>query len=246
MKITEIDNKLPKNIKPIKEVMSFHIPDIDESLPNKNGFIWFICGSAGSGKSSMLMNLFKNKKYFRNKFDNLFYFCPEGSYLSVKQHPFSKHDKVYHEISPEILDNISDELIEIKNNNINENIPQEYSAIIIDDMGDRLKEADMINSLRKHCIKSRHINCAFIFVIQGWMYLPLTLRKLVFNTTIFKPRNNVEKDLLRKEVLNMTESECNDLFDYVFDAPFNFLTIDNVDGNLSKNFNKLVVEKKVS
>ena len=59
MKITEIDNKLPKNINPIKEVMSFHIPDIDEALPNKNGFIWFICGSAGSGKSSMLMNLFK-------------------------------------------------------------------------------------------------------------------------------------------------------------------------------------------
>ena len=245
MIIKEIDNKLPKNITPVKEVMSVFIPEIDKSLPNRNGMVWFICGSAGSGKSSMLMNLFKNKSFYRNKFDNLYYFCPEGSFLSVKNHPFKNHEKVYHELNGDILDDIHDELVEIKQNAIDDpELEQEYSAIIIDDMGDQFKTPEMINSLRRHCIKSRHINCAFIFIIQGWNYSPLIIRKLAFYSTIFKPRNGVEKDLIRKELLNMNENDCNELFDYVFDKPYNFLTIDNVSGALSKNFNKLEINKK--
>ena len=68
MIIKEIDNKLPKNISIVKEVMDVFIKGIDKSLPSRNGMVWFICGSAGSGKSSMLMNLFKNKSFYRNKF----------------------------------------------------------------------------------------------------------------------------------------------------------------------------------
>ena len=41
MKITEIKNDLPKP-KPIKEIMSVFIPNINSNLPNRNGAIYAI------------------------------------------------------------------------------------------------------------------------------------------------------------------------------------------------------------
>ena len=55
MKITEIKNDLPKT-KPIKEIMSVFIPNINSNLPNRNGAIYAIIGSPGSGKTNLLFS----------------------------------------------------------------------------------------------------------------------------------------------------------------------------------------------
>jgi hypothetical protein len=36
----------------------------------------------------------------------LFYICPEVSFLSVKDHPFKDHDKVYHDLSVPLLEEV--------------------------------------------------------------------------------------------------------------------------------------------
>lgn len=243
MKITEDESGLPKST-PIKEVMNIFIPNIDPSLPNRNGGVWCICGSAGSGKSSMTLNLFRNSKLYKKKFNQLYYFCPEGSMLSTENHPFKNHSRVYNEINVDILDDIQDELITNKMQNLEDGYEQEYNCIVIDDMSDRLKDKDIQKCLRRHLIKSRHANCMWIIITQSWNMIPLVLRKLVFYTTIFKPRNGIETELLRKEVIAMNENDTNQLLDYTFDEPYNFLTIDNVSGTYSKNFNKLHIERE--
>ena len=60
--IIEIENDKLKLGAPIKETMSVFIPDIDPSLniPCRNGFHAVFCGSGGSGKSSLMINLIKN------------------------------------------------------------------------------------------------------------------------------------------------------------------------------------------
>ena len=61
--IIEIKNEfLPKKITPVKEVMNIKIPDIIDGIPNRNGFIWVLTGSGGSGKTSLLLNFFKRKE----------------------------------------------------------------------------------------------------------------------------------------------------------------------------------------
>ena len=40
---------IPKKLIPIQEVMNINIPDIIEGIPNRNGFIWVLTGSGGSG-----------------------------------------------------------------------------------------------------------------------------------------------------------------------------------------------------
>jgi GTPase SAR1 family protein len=84
MKIKEHKSKLP-NIMPVKEKMSVFIPDIDKNIPNRNGAIIAMLGSGGSGKTSLLLSLFKSKNYYRNKFDNLYVFTPLSSFLICKK-----------------------------------------------------------------------------------------------------------------------------------------------------------------
>ena len=52
MLISEIKNDLP-TIKPVKEIMSIYIEGINPNIPNRNGFIYALIGSPGSGKSSI-------------------------------------------------------------------------------------------------------------------------------------------------------------------------------------------------
>jgi hypothetical protein len=109
--INEIQNPNGHKIAPIKEVQNIFIPDIvDKNIPNRNGFIYLLTGSGGSGKTSLLLNMFKSKSMYRNIFDNIYYICPESSFLSVANHPFKNHTDVYHELSIQLLEEIYQEL----------------------------------------------------------------------------------------------------------------------------------------
>lgn len=238
--ISEIESNLPK-CKPIKEAMGVYIPGINSNIPNFNGFIWSICGSGGSGKSSMLFNLFKKKEFFRGKFDNIYLFQPVTSFLSVEKHPFQNHNKVYHELNQETLEQINDELTELKNSCVESGEPIEHSLIIVDDFANDLKDADLLKALNKMIIKTRHINCSWIFTLQAWKYCPLILRKQVNYITIFKPKSNEEWLNISKEAFNIGKDQQKLIHEYVFSEPYAHLDYNIRDGTLYKNFNKLII-----
>ena len=236
--IIEIKNdQLPKKITPVKEVMNIKIPDIIDGVPNRNGFIWVLTGSGGSGKSSLLLNFFKRKELYRSKFHNIFYICPMSSFLSVQRHPFSNHDKIYHELTVELLEGIYSQLCEMKESNEE----QEYNIIVIDDMASSLKENDIQKTLNKMLIKARHLNCAFIFTLQSYFYFPKMLRKQITNITMFKSKNVEEANTIFNELLNMNKDDALKLYNYVFSEPYAHLDIDTVDNKIYRNFNLLEI-----
>jgi Cdc6-like AAA superfamily ATPase len=60
---TEIINpNIPTKLTPIKEKMDIYIPDVPEGLSRRNGMVYCLVGSGGSGKTSLLLNMFKSKK----------------------------------------------------------------------------------------------------------------------------------------------------------------------------------------
>ena len=238
MKITEIPSNLP-NTSPIKETMDVFIPNINEHLPHRNGFIYTLIGSGGSGKTSLLLSMFKSSKFYRSKFDNIYLFTPQSSFLSVEKHPFSNHEKVYHELTTEVLVDIYDELIDLKTNNLEDGIPTEYNLVIIDDFANSLKNNDLIKALNTMLIKARHLNTAFIFTLQSYNLFPLVLRKQITNMTLFKTKNNKEWDIVTGELLNMTRDNAVELFNYLYDKPYTHLDVDTVGNKLFKNFNPL-------
>ena len=238
--ITMIENKsFPKNQTPIKEKMDIYIPKITtQNIPRRNGSIYVLCGSGGSGKTSLMLNMFKTKLLYLKKFHNIFYICPTTSFLSVEKHPFQDHENVYHELTYSVLEDIYNELIELKEK---EKKPV-YSLIIIDDMASSLKDKGILTMLNRMIIKARHINCCFFFTLQSYYYFPKILRKQIPYITMFKPKNIEEFYSITKELFNMNQDDSLKLYDFVFDVPYSHLDIDTVTNEYYKNFNKLLIE----
>ena len=79
--IVEIQNtKLPK-FQVIKENQEINVPNIDAAnISKRNGMVYCLTGSGGSGKTNLLLNLFRNRHCYRNKYHNIHYFCPQSSF----------------------------------------------------------------------------------------------------------------------------------------------------------------------
>ena len=211
--IEEIKNIKIPTFKPIKESQEIYIPGIEASnISKRNGMIYVLTGSGGSGKTNLLLNLFKNRHCYRGKFNNIYYFCPQSSFLSVIRHPFEKHNKVYHELTVEILMSIYEQLNDLKEGkektDSDSDDEPEYNCMVIDDFAAVLKSKDIISMLNTFIIKARHLRCAFIFTLQSYYYMPKIIRKQVTYITIFKPKNVAEFDSIARELLNLNKDDA--------------------------------------
>ena len=268
--IEEIKNPTGSVFKPIKEKQDMYVPDIvNQNISRRNGMIYVMTGSGGSGKTNLLLNMFKSKSCYRNKFHNIYYFCPSASFASLKNHPFDKHDKVYHDLEVPILEQIFNELVskrvdekpkvekkkrkdqkargltdddETSDDEEEKEKEVEYSVIIIDDFANSLKDNDIQRQLNKMLIKARHLCCSFIFTLQTYLYFPLNLRKQITYITMFKPKNIEEFNSIVRELLNYNKEDALLLYNYVFNAPYNHLDMDTVENRLYKNFNELLIK----
>jgi GTPase SAR1 family protein len=235
--IVEIENDKLKLGMPIKETMNIHIPDIDPNLniPCRNGFHLIMCGSGGSGKSSLMMNLIKGP--YKKKFNNIYYFCPQVSFLSVKNHPFKKHNKVYHDFTIRELSEIYKELEDKKEAN-----EDEYSLIILDDLADCLKNNDIQVLMNKFMVKSRHLKVSWIITLQMFLYFPRGLRRQITNLILFKTKSINEFEIIAKEMFNLNAQDALTLHNYVFDENYNHLDVDTVINKYYKNFSELILK----
>jgi hypothetical protein len=221
-----------------------------------------LTGSGGSGKSSLLLNMFKSKAMYRGKFHQIYLITPQSSFLSVAHHPFEKHDKVYHELNVGLLQDIYGQLNAIKeefakkkdkkkkkayedddSDSDEEEKEVQYSCIIIDDFADTLKDKSIALFLSKMIIKARHLCCSFIFTLQSFYYMPKLLRKQVTYTTIFKPKSYAEWATLSVELFNLSKEDGLKVYNYVFDENYNHIDIDLVDNKYYKNFNLLTFQE---
>lgn len=245
MPIIDIKEELNPDIKltkPIKEKMDKYIKDIPDGISRRNGMIYLLVGSGGSGKTSLLLSQFKKNGSYHRKFHNLYLFTPSISFNSIQNHPFENHDKVYHELNQQTLEELNDELISIKEAN-DEDDEIEYNCVIIDDFASSLKEKDVQRNLNKMLIKARHLNTCFIFCLQSYIYMPLMLRKQTTYATIFKPKNSEEFLTINKELLQMKEDDAKKLFDYAFKEEYSHLDIDTIENKMYRNFNPLTLIK---
>ena len=117
----------------------------------------------------------------------------------------------------------------------------ETSCLIIDDFAADLKSKELIKILKKILTKSRHIGCSVIFTLQCYNLFPLVLRKMLTNITLFKPKNKVELESVRKELINLNEEKTMELMNYVFDEEYNHLDVDTTNDTKRKNFKLLEI-----
>ena len=240
IKIEEINNDLPET-KPVHEMFGIYIDDINENLPRHNGTIWAICGKGGSGKSSLFLSLFKSRKLLRGKFDEIHYIVRASSFNSVKKNPFSKHDKIHHELSAELLHEIHEEALNRKETCLDNDEPCEHTCIVIDDYGALLKNLEIQQALKEIMNVARHANLYIIFICQTYRMIPAELRRILTHVSLFRP-NPEEWGLIMSEVLLKKKDVCDQIYNYVFDKMYNHLDVNTKDGTIRKNFNLLHID----
>lgn len=241
MSITEIDSKF-KPCKPVKEAMDVWLPDVNRNIPARNGFVYAMVGTGGCGKSSTLLNMLKSKEYYRGKFENVILFCPMTSFLSVEKHPLADHEKVYHELDCDLLDDIEDELLDIKTECLDLGCELEHTLIIVDDMAGFLKDKHVQKCLSKLIMKTRHLSASWIFTLQQLKYMPATIRRQLTNISIWKPKSNNEWNNVCEEYFGIEKDKRQSIYDYCFSEPYQHLDIDLSNGQLFKNFNLLKIK----
>ena len=244
--ISETLNSSIKATKPVKEKMDKYIPDIVEGISRRNGMIYLLIGSGGTGKTSLLLNQFRRGGAYHRKFHNLYLFTPAISFQSVAHHPFEKHDKVYNELTRDSLEDLYSELKDRKekwSESDDNDEEMEYNCVIIDDMASTLKEKDVQRLLNTMLIKARHLNTCFIFTLQSYLYMPKMLRKQTTFATIFKPKNKEEWDSINRELIQMKEDDARMLFDYAFEKEYSHLDIDTIENKFYRNFNPLLIKR---
>lgn len=239
--IKEVNNDLPMT-EPVHENFGVLIEDINENLPRHNGTIWAICGKGGSGKSSLFLSLFKSKKFLRSKFDEIHYIVRQSSFNSVKKNPFSKHENIHHDLTPELLMDIHEDALRRKEECLEMGVPCEHTCIIIDDFGSHLKDHDIQYTLKQIMNVARHANLYIVFIVQTYRMIPAELRRILTHVTLFKP--NVEEwNLITNEILLMKKDKAEQIYNYVYDDLYNHLDVNMKDGTIRKNFRLLEIEE---
>jgi hypothetical protein len=179
-----------------------------------------LMGSAGSGKTSLMVNMLTKDGMYKKFFDHVHLIAPEASMKSLKDDIWSKHpgDKIHHNLDIPTLDDI-DRRANIRRTKK----PPETTLMVIDDMTVMLKKKEIEAKLRKMVFNRRHNYTSIMILVQSYIAMPLDLRKTFSHFFMFKPRNKKEAEAVWEELLNMSKRTGEGLLRFVFQDPHGFL-----------------------
>lgn len=198
-----------------------------------------ICGRMGSGKTSSTISLLRD--VFHQCFHNIYIVIPENSLHSIprKDNLFLPKDneskKIYHDYTPESLEEILDELHQESEENYS-------SLLIIDDFGSRFKtDKRCENLLNTIIIRMRHLKCSIMLLTQNLYQNPKKWRELATNLIMF--------DLGK----SANEKVFNEFFDYkreqfdqimkLYKNPWDYLLLNLKHKKIYFNFDEILFEK---
>jgi ABC-type cobalamin/Fe3+-siderophores transport system ATPase subunit len=203
------DNELANNLaKPLSSIRS--------------GSMVVICGAAGSGKSSALINIFimhrcpktKQKRNLKKCFHNIFVVSPSMS--SFKNNIFE------HLIENYRFDNLVDFLDQYEDMI---DTDEEETAIIFDDVGAQLRSKDAYARFQKLIHNRRHKHLTIFVLVQNLTMLAPAVRDSMNMLICFKPKTWQEKERVY-ELAGLPKKHMDDFFTTVFKQKFDSVLVD--------------------
>ena len=208
---------------------------IEDPLP-KTPFFMAICGSAGSGKTSMLVNLLNSPQAYKKCFHAVHCIIPSHSVVSLKHNIFKNHNRMHDELDFPTLDRNLETVMADAEEKLN-------SLLVLDDVTASLKNIDVQQLLKKIIFNRRHYRLSIIILVQSYNAMPLAIRKTISHLVCYKPRNKKELAAVWEELVSLPRETGEALSRFVFDKPYAFLFAVTETGALHKNFDAITVNE---
>jgi hypothetical protein len=209
-------------------------PNIPTPLPNQS-FSMLVVGPPRSGKTSIIISLLTNRKYYKKKFNNIYVIAPQTSLDSLKSNPFKdlSDEKKFDNLSMEALDSVINMSHEAREND-------EIQLLYMDDVASELKNIE-IQKLFNHVVwNRRHMNLSVICISQSVIAIPPNVRRTVSHIIYFKPNNMRDYNIFCEEYLSwLNNEERRQLYKFAFREKNDFLYIDVVNNKLYKKFDEI-------
>ena len=207
---------------------------VEPPLPNCP-FFMAIIGSAGSGKTSMMVNLLTSTHAYKKAFHTVHIVMPSHSVASLKKNVFKNHPRMHDELTWSVLDGILE--------SVKEDAEEKYnSLLILDDVTASLKDKSLQQLLKKTIYNRRHYRLSIMILVQSYNAMPLSIRKTLSHFLSYKPRNKKEFTAIFEELIFLDREQGEALTRFVFDKPYQFLFADVNTNQLYKYFDRIIVK----
>jgi hypothetical protein len=213
-----------------------------DAIPKlKNNFFWIISGGAGSGKTTMLLNLLqiKHKEGGLGKFYKKIYLISPTHRLDNKLEDLVEElgpEQTYSELNDNTIQSITND---IKNT---ENFKKEHFLIIMDDCLGMMPNIMTKSKAHTMLISRRHLHATVICLVQSYVRIPNLWRRNANLISFFGTQNKKEIQSLIDDV-NGDEELLRMVIEDATEEPHSFLTIKLNSGKpiFYKKFNKYLL-----
>jgi len=214
-------------------------------------FTSYIVGKPGSGKSHYIESLMK-KQYQTGSgkqtcFDSIYVVAPETSKTSYKNSYICDcdPDKVYDELNYKNLQEIYDGIIETKESGDDKKKNDNYySLLVIDDCASELRDKNVQKLLLKLLRNHRHLHASVLIVSQNYMAINKDCRDNLRQLVQFSTTNRKEKERIQFEWVGFLKvKEFENLWEFLFKEPYQFLMADRKTEEIHKTFNKIEISE---
>ena len=188
-------------------------------------------GAPGSGKTSLVVSLFKSSDIFYKVFHNIYLFQPSQSRASMKDNVFDNVSGKYDELTYENLEDVM--------NKLKDEDPKYCNCVIFDDMGAYLKNKEIKKMLKELIFNRRHLRTSIYFLCQTYMSVEPDIRKLFSNLFVFRVSKK-ELEKIFEELVEQIKDNVLPISKLVYDKRYNFLFINTDSGRLFKNFDEIL------
>lgn len=199
------------------EILHFSLNDDDKYI-NKNKlalqwpFKYIICGSSGSGKTNLELNLILLFLYY----DNLYIYArdtQEPAYQFLMK--IFNNKKIKREFDTIIFSSDPNEIIDV------DELDNEKQNLIIFDDYVTTKDQSKIKDL---FIRGRKKNASIIYLTQSYYDVPKTIRLQCNYISLFPSCSVKDVNMILKEY--SVDERIRDLYNHVTKKPYKFFTLD--------------------
>jgi polyhydroxyalkanoate synthesis regulator phasin len=239
-----IPNKLTSKIdKPLDK----QITRTDDPLPKTTrGLIYIISGRKGSGKTSLMINLLRNKKEggYKKYFDNIWLISPTArtdEKMSKLVNELDEDGKYYDSLTGDTLDDVTN-LVKEYNNEHEKEEPR--NLLIIDDCMCDLPPRQSKSILNKIVVLARHYKLSVWFLVQKYNSINTLIRSNADIISFFKTDNEKEYKTLEDDIF-INSNLFRYIYDYATDeGPNSFLHINLLSNppTFYKKFDKIIID----